>query len=358
MDTYFQFPPNLPVVYRLPTELAKAGLADVIEATVTAGMWAESEIMSALKQGFRAAAKGDGADLTSFVDLTSEKIMVTVLGKHGYQGASFGEELTEAGIIINPAHEMVACFDGLDGTERAWKFTGGARSIYGPCVGIFLDRDGIIMPLRGATYLPRINQGFAASTETGEAYQFSLKRQGDVGVITTLEKLKPFHQGRTDAIYSVGAWENVAGEGFEPWVGHLFSGANAEKQQNILAASAGPDGIGNVLAHPIEGTRLEGIGPSVYVMCSDIRLHDVAWGLPAMAVLGGVVGNAVTGYRIQRDAAFIPERGIIGTVPYEGGLRGVKEKGLVAKIRIGPLVAAQNEIIFNKTRALMGYSNR
>jgi hypothetical protein len=342
-----------PVLGPIPQELRAAGIADVVEATARAGLWSEREILEALDRGEGPRSKGAGADLASRVDLGAEWMMMSILRRYGYVGAIFGEELTGQGLVYDRSHEIFANLDGTDGTERAWRFTGGEQSAYGPCAGISLDRDGTIQPLRGATYMPRANRGYAGSSETGMAFQYRLKKRHNRWHFTELEQLEPFDPKRKDLIYSVGIWETKPGEGLEPWFGKLYSNANMYRHQLIPATSAGPDSLGNVIGNPIAGARPPGIGISANVSCRDFRLHDGAWAFPAMLALGGVVGNAQTGCRLGEEG-FIPETGTLCGKTYHGGLRGLKAAGLVAELPIGPLISAQNQKLFDTAREYMG----
>ena len=66
MNKILSIPPNLPKIARLPCDIGHAGLADVVSATLLAGLWAAEEIEAGLKAGraisHRKIRDGMGAD--------------------------------------------------------------------------------------------------------------------------------------------------------------------------------------------------------------------------------------------------------------------------------------------------------
>ncbi len=326
--------------YDLPNVSFPEKLEDIAKAVVTAGLWADSLLEKSLidpdvRREIEDSVESKGnADVATYIDKKSENIMAAVMRKNHYEGGLFGEE----GIVENPLHEQTLVLDGLDGTECARSRPAGIDSAYGPSAGIFYEKDGVIMPLRGAVFLPRQMKGYFGSTETGDVFEFKVGKKGDSFEVTGTKKLKPFDQNRTDVKYLL-AFFLEEGENFPNWFANLYNGANQAGDQNILHATGAQV---DYLARLIEncGEREQHLGTSAAIGAKGTRLHDIMGLAPAVIALGGVVGN-LDGYQLGKDKEFLPD------------LAGAKKKHLIPKTPIGPVISVQNEKIYQRVRDFM-----
>jgi fructose-1,6-bisphosphatase/inositol monophosphatase family enzyme len=343
-------PDDTPIVI-LPAELEGLDISDVIAATTTAGVWAEkrlNEFFTSVR-GRTASSievKKEGADIKSYIDDTSEKIMQHILCDRDHQGGIFSEE----GIIANPMHEISILLDGLDGTENALRQVEGPKGSYGVLAGTFRSENGRIKPLTGAGYNPAEKAGFAGSTKDHCALEYRVEKEGDLWVIADVRELERFNQTRTDPVVQVAVFPSKAGDPLPDWFNNLYMNLSINGEQNCMYGTSTNRPICNLLETYPGGRR---IGPSVYVAAQGIKLHDIMWAAPIIQVLGGVIGNA-KGARLE-DEQFIPKTYTDqGKKQITGGLEGLKEKGIICKVPIGPIICSQNEALYEKIR---GYLN-
>lgn len=343
------------MAYNTPQDIPEIKVPEAVgtigKAVATAGIWIDSNLEKALKNSqimaelMNSSENKNGADYVTILDPQSEYIMAKVMQENGYKGGIFGEE----GLVVNPTHKKTLVLDGIDGTEAARSRPSGLGSAYGPSAGIFIDNNGLIVPLEGGIYLPRQQKGIVGSTETGKVTEFKVERKGDSYGVVGHKEISNFNQNREDVKYIVALFLDAEDQ-FPDWVGNLYKNANKAGDQNMFhTASSQVDNLAKLVEEC--GDRSFNIGTSAVIGARLTRLHDIMGVAPAILALGGTIGN-YEGAKLGQDIEFIP-------TDYRNGeetLVQLKLDQQIPKVPIGPVISAHNDRIYQRVRNFMSNS--
>jgi len=340
------------MTYNIPEDIPELIVPEAVgtigKAVATAGIWVDSYLEKALSNPqvmaelMTSSENKNGADYVTILDPKSEYIMAKIMQEGGYNGGIFGEE----GLVVNPTHKKTLVLDGIDGTEAARSRPSGLDSAYGPSAGIFIDDNGLIVPIEGGIYLPRQKKGIVGSTETGIVTEFKVERKGDSYEVSGCKEIPSYNQDRKDVKYIVALFLDAEDQ-FPAWVGNLYRNANKFGDQNMFhTASSQVDNLAKLVDEC--GNRSLNLGTSAVIGARLSRLHDIMGLAPAILALGGTIGN-YEGAKLGEDLEFIP-------VEYRNGkdtLAKLKLGHQIPKVPIGPVISAHNEGIYQRVREFM-----